>query len=967
MKQLSYTIFPFTLFTHYFMHSLSKKALWLCFCLLLLGLGLDAQVTCTPVFPNTDDDVTIVFHADEGNNALAGFAGPVYAHTGVITNQSQSPSDWKYVQTTWGQADPDGLMTNTGTNEWSKTFNIRDFYGVPQNETVLRIAFVFRNLDGSVVGRTATGGDIFYDVYPDDGQLRTKFVQPSVPSFITQNGASIPVNAYASEPAGLILTDNGAPVAATNGENLPLTLTALPGFHEIVLEATANNQVSTAMFTYLVPNDVVIENPPTGTELGVNYLNESSVRLALNAPNKQNVFLIGDMNDWAPDLDYQMKRSVDGTIWWIDLVNLTPGEGIRYQYLVDGSLKIADPLSALVLDPWNDAFIPSVTFPNLPSYPADKTTGIVTWIQPGAAPFNWQTTEYERPKKTDLVIYELLMRDFLARHDFPTLLDTLDYLEKLGVTAIQLMPVNEFDGNISWGYSPAFHNALDKYYGTPEQFKTFVDECHNRDIAVIVDVVFNHATGNSPLAQLFWDSANNQPAADNPWLNPTAKHPFNVFNDFNHESQATKAYTKRCLEYWMNEYRIDGYRFDLSKGFTQVNSGSNVGQWGQYDASRVAIWKDYADFMWAIDPEFYVILEHFADNAEEKELANYGMMFWGNIHFQYKDVALGTSTGLNTSLTSINYKTRGWDDPHLVGYMESHDEERIAYECKNFGFTAPGGGYNVKSLPTALKRIEALNNLMYPVPGPKMIWQFGEMGYDFSINYCPNGTVNNNCRTDPKPIRWDYLDDPYRNRLRNVTTALLQLRKNYDIFETTDYSANIGSGAFRNIILRGPDLKVVVVANVGVTAGNATALFPNVGTWYDYYTGQTIEVTSATTNTLVPLEAGDYRLFTNQIVPLPDGVVISSTREKAGFLNEVAIAPNPVGERTIVWLTLSDNSALQVNVVNTQGQLVQQINVGQLPAGDHAIEIESAEWPTGVYYVQLIDENGNTLTRKAVK
>jgi glycosidase len=949
------------------MSSPFKKAILLYLGLIFVGFHLSAQVTCTPVFPNTDDDVTIVFHADQGNAALAGFSGPIYAHTGVITNLSQSPSDWKYVQTTWGQADPDGLMTNTGTNEWSKTFNIRTFYGVPQNETVLRLAYVFRNQDGSTVARAADGGDIFYDVYPDDGMLRSKYVAPSVPFFITQAGASIPVDAYASQSAFLSLTDNGADLAATIGENISLTLTALPGLHEIKLVATADAASSTSVFTYLVPNDVVIQDPPAGTKLGANYIGSGTLRLALEAPNKQNVFVIGDMNDWEPNADYQMKRSVDGKIWWIDLINLTPGEPIRYQYLVDGILKIADPLSSLVLDPWNDAFIPSVTFPNLPAYPTGQTTGIVTWIQPDAAPFNWQTTEYERPKKTDLVIYELLMRDFLARHDFPTLLDTLDYLEKLGVTAIQVMPVNEFDGNISWGYSPAYHNALDKYYGTPEQFKTFVDECHSRGIAVIVDVVFNHATGNSPLAQLYWDSANNRPAADNPWLNPIAKHPFNVFNDFNHESQATKAYTKRCLEYWMEEYRIDGYRFDLSKGFTQLNSGSNVGQWGQYDASRVAIWKDYADFMWNIDPDFYVILEHFADNAEEKELANYGMMFWGNIHFQYKDVALGTNTGINTSLTSINYKTRGWNNPHLVGYMESHDEERIAYECKNFGFTASDGSYNVKSLPTALKRIEALNNLMYPVPGPKMIWQFGEMGYDFSINYCPNGTVNNNCRTDPKPIRWNYLEDAYRNRLRNVTAALLNLRKNYDIFETTDYSANIGGGQFRNIILRGPDLKVVVVANVGVTSGSATALFPSLGTWYDYYTGQTIEVTTTTSNTMVPLAAGDYRLFTNQIVPLPDGVVISNTQEQAGFLRDVAVAPNPVQERAVVLLTLTDNSQIQVNVVNTQGQLVKQLNIGQLSAGDHAIEIESASWPSGVYYIQIVEENGHTMIRKAVK
>ncbi|WP_243664309.1 alpha-amylase family glycosyl hydrolase [Rhodothermus marinus] len=92
-------------------------------------------------------------------------------------------------------------------------------------------------------------------------------------------------------------------------------------------------------------------------------------------------------------------------------------------------------------------------------------------------------TDFERPPAHELVIYELLIRDFVARHDYATLIDTLDYLERLGVNAIELMPVAEFDGNISWGYNPAFHLALDKYYGPADDLKRFVDECHRRGIA----------------------------------------------------------------------------------------------------------------------------------------------------------------------------------------------------------------------------------------------------------------------------------------------------------------------------------------------------------------------------------------------------------------------------------------------------------------------------------------------------
>lgn len=939
-----------------------KKILFYAFLLFLLRPAA-AQVTCDPVFPVATDEVTIYFDATQGNGALAGFAGPVYAHMGVITNESSSPSDWKHVTTTWGVADPVGLMTNEAPNIWKKTFTINTFFNIQPGETVLKLAFVFRNQSGSLVGRAADGSDIFYDVYPDDGTLQTTFVTPATPSLLVSLGQPIVVKAAASQTATLRLLDNGAQVANTSGEVLETVLTAgATGLHTVQFIATTATDADTATFVYVVPANLPAQDPPAGTEWGINYVNDQTVRFALYAPDKQVVFVLGDFNNWQADPAYQMRQSLDGTLWWLEIGGLTPGEVYRFQYLVDGVLKIADPLSTLVLDPWNDPFIPAITWPNLPAYPTGSTTGIVSVLQTAQPPFNWTAVNYERPKKTDLVVYELLVRDFLHRHDYETLLDTLDYLEKLGVTAIELMPVNEFDGNINWGYGPSFHKALDKYYGTPEALKLFIDECHQRNIAVILDVVFNQATAASPLAQLYWNAATNQPAADNPWLNPVAPHPFSVFQDFNHESAATKTYVKNCVAYWLEEFKFDGFRFDLSKGFTQFNSGANVGLWGQYDASRVAIWKDYADFVWSVDPTAYVILEHFADNTEEKELAEYGMMFWGNMWERYKDVALGYTTGVNTSLLGIAYTERDWSVPHLIGYMESHDEQRIVYECKTFGNVV--GSYNIKSLPTALRRVEMLNNLFYTVPGPKMLWQFGELGYDYSINTCPDGTINNNCRTDPKPIRWDYLDDPYRRRLYNVTAALLNLRKNYDAFETTDFSLALGAGQIRTIILAGTDLRVVAVANVGTTNATANLAFQNAETLYEYYTGETLNVTAGINS--IPLEAGEYRLYLDQFVPLPPGVVIGTT-EKSGLLSGLEVYPNPVGNVFVADFALRNGAGVFVEVFDLTGRAVFQMPATELPAGEHQLEIEAAHWPAGIYQLSLRDESGARLTRKLVK
>ena len=923
-----------------------------------------AQVTCLPVFPNQDDNVTITFDATQGNAALLGVS-PVYAHLGVITTQSQSASDWKFVATTWAVNNTAAQMSSAGTNLWTKTFNINTFFNLPANETVLKLAFVFRNTGGTTVGRASDGGDIFYEVYPQNTPLQTLLLTPTAPLFLANIGQPIQVKAASSAPASLKLLDNGNQIATgSNVELLQHTLNvSTSGVHKVDFIAATANEADTSTFTYIVPGNVVSQDPPAGTAWGINYISSTAVRLALYAPNKQVVYAIGDFNNWVPTAAQQMKRSLDGKVWWLDLNGLPPGQAVRFQYLVDGNLRIADPLSTLVLDPWNDPFISPFTFPNLPSYPTGKTNGMVSVLQTDQPAFNWTATNYERPKKTDLVVYELLMRDFIARHDYPTLLDTLNYLEKLGVTAVELMPVNEFDGNISWGYNPAFHKSLDKYYGSADALKTFIDECHKRNIAVILDVVFNQATGASPLAQLYWDASNNRPAADNPWLNPSATHDFNVFHDFNHESLATKTYVKNCVAYWLSEFKLDGFRFDLSKGFTQKNTIGNTGAWGQYDASRVAIWKDYADFMWTIDPSSYVILEHFADDDEEKELAEYGMMLWGNMYGAYKETALGYSTTSN--LTRISYKERGWAVPHLIGYMESHDEERIAFECKSYGNQVPN--HNIRTLPILTQRIAMLENLLFTVPGPKMLWQFGELAYDFPINYCENGTVNPDCRTAPKPIRWDYFGDPYRRKLHGITSALLNLRKNHDVFETTDFQLNITTGQVRSIFLNDADLNVAVFANVGVTPTTVTnPAFQHIGEWYEYYTGGTLFVTSGvpTTFTLAP---GEYRLYLDKFVALPPGVIISATNELAGALELFEIQPNPISDVLIARFSLREDSDLQIQITDIAGKIIESQQLENLPAGEQQIQLETSDWKPGVYFASLRDSKGGLSTRKIVK
>ena len=116
---------------------------------------------------------------------------------------------------------------------------------------------------------------------------------------------------------------------------------------------------------------------------------------------------------------------------------------------------------------------------------------------------------------------------------------------------------------------------------------------------------------------------------------------FNVGYDFNHESQFTQQYMDQILKYWLTEFKADGFRFDLSKGFTQKNTLGNTGAWGQYDGSRIYLLKRMRDEIRKYDNNAVLILEHFADNSEETELSNEGFYFWGNGNTAYSEIAMG--------------------------------------------------------------------------------------------------------------------------------------------------------------------------------------------------------------------------------------------------------------------------------------------------------------------------------------
>ncbi len=866
-----------------------------------------------PAFPTKDDDITLYFDASEGNGALAGLDENVYAHMGLITSSSSSATDWKYVIGNWGTDDSRTLMTKDSGDIYSITYNIADFHNLPENEEVLKLAFVFRNLSGSIVGRASDGGDIFLDVFQSNAGLQMNVISPGNSGQVLLLGEDLPIEVFVSDTAEITILDNDTEIFSTTG--ITAGLLHQPeglGNHQLTFTATDQDTSIVKVIDYLLIDSIsIVSEAPEGVMDGLNYHTDSSYVFQLNAPNKKHVFLLTYANDFAPDPAYQMHVTPDSETFWIELPKrLFVDNQCAYQYLVDGQIRVADPYSEVVLDPFNDEFVPSYVLDELAVYPEGLASGIVTAFDQERDTL--PISHIEKPKQENLVIYEILMRDFLEDHNFQTLLDTLPYLARLGVNAIELMPINEFEGNQSWGYNPSFHMAVDKYYGSRKDLKQLISVAHDMGIAVILDVVFNHAFSQSPIAQLYWDPANFIPSAENPWLNQQARHPFNVGYDFNHEYAGTKKWVKRILSYWLQEFKFDGFRFDLSKGLTQFNSGSNAALMSQYDASRVAILKEYADHIWEIDSSAYVVMEHFADNDEETELANYGMMLWGNMNHAFIESAKGSRQKLEWA----DYTVRGWDEPNLISYMESHDEERMMYRIPREGDAEEG--YSTRQFNTAIQRVAAASTIYFTIPGPKMIWQFGEFGYDFSINRCINGSVDG-CRLDPKPIRWDYALDIQREKLFETTRALIHLRNTYPTFTSRDFTFDDRNQFIKSVQLRHPEMDAMSLVNFTVTESNVIPNFPYTGTWYEYFSGDSVVVSDLEERII--LQPGAYHIYTSKPISTPEGFVTSS-REVAD-ITTVKLFPNPTNG-AMIYIELPTASHLDhIEIFSFDGRKVQ--------------------------------------------
>ena len=828
----------------------------------------ESGITVEPAVPNADKPCTIVFKPEAGN-PLYGYTDELYGHFGVVVD-----GEWKYVPTDWGTTEEKTHFIKVADNHWEFKMepSVREYFGSGETP-ISKIALIVRTGDGN----TKSHNDDQFCSVQDDKYKAEEFD----------------------------------------------------------------------------PGEVKTKRVPEGVVDGINYNADGTVTFVLHdmdtaGKRHDYCFIVGDWNNWTRVPEGSMFYDPTVGKWWITLDGFDADKEYRFQYrLGNGSsdIYLSDPYTEIVYDQWNDQYIQGV-----PAFP-EGAKQLVSAFQINKPEYAWKHKDFKVEDKNDLVIYEMLFRDFTTSQNIAGAMTQLDYIENLGVTAVQLMPIQEFDGNLSWGYNPNHYFALDKYYGTREQYKEFIDECHGRGIAVIVDVVYNHATGSHPWAKLWW--AGDRTASNNPWFNEYAMHPYNVYHDMNHENAMVKDHVKKSLEYLLTEYDVDGFRFDLTKGFTQNMTDPDVAKWGRYDQSRVDILKGYADHIWSVNSDAVVIFEHLSDWDEEKVLAEHGMQLWRNVNHEYRTAVTGGQGNFTNMYSNAPFGG-------FVGYMESHDEERICYgagadastvtwgicgtltswgsspditmnadgaffSAKNVTFKAddmfkirgnsmwndafnygastkgyklplnaeykltlgsgsqdmaapaagtydvyfslaaekvwimtpgqrpadpsvnPGSGSGAaeSAFTVAMRRAGASAAFFLTVPGPKMIWQFGEIGYDYSIDY--------NDRTGEKPVVTDqYMAVPERKALYDTYAALLKFRKDNPRFFDKDAKFEwTPSGEIKKITCTVDGKSFHVVGNFAKATKTYTV--PS-GTWTDQINGGSVSGT-------ITLKEGEFRLL----------------------------------------------------------------------------------------------------------
>ena len=619
---------------------------------------------------------------------------------------------------------------------------------------------------------------------------------PSDTSFVQGDTVSVAWTSTGATQTTLWL--NGVDVATASPYEW-FTETDSLGRHLLVVEA--ENAGGLVAFDYgyaWVTPTVEEEVPPAGASPGAHDNGDGTVTFMLWAPGKHFVTLPGDFNSW--DSDAALLKVYQDSVWWTTLP-LSSGSH-EYRFLVDGILPIADPYARRLN--WTDGGSQSGDWRIAKSV-----------VEVGASPFPWTDGSWTPPAPEDMIIYETHLGDFSESGDFAGLQARLPYLSSLGINAVEIMPCYEFPGGISWGYNPAYYMAPEAVYGTPDDLRNLVNTAHACGIAILIDMVFNHLDASASLYRLYgddWDASPWFHAMTNPW----------GFPDLDHWKDGTKQLTKDVVETWMDEYHVDGFRYDATTFIGWDGVGDDTGNGIGY----------FTYVAWDYDNDVYQVLEHLPQDpaviSGTKATSGWHDTFHDQMKANLREGQFEGSSYGNMGITAqaIHYAGDGFaDESEVVNYTESHDEQRIIWEAQ----TNPAIDYD-----SAVKKSKLGAAILFTSTGTPMLYHGQEFGED------TERTI------DPNPLHWEHLEEPVGSALFQHYSRLIWLRRNYPSLTSGNLFTALQDNTNHTIAFwRWTDAttdSVVVAANFDPSAKAVSVAFPVTGTWYEFLGDSAVSV-----------------------------------------------------------------------------------------------------------------------------
>jgi len=695
--------------------------------------------------------------------------------------------------------------------------------------------------------------------------------------------------------------------------------------------------------------EVIEEIVPGFLEFGPQQ-NDGLMYVSIMVPHHQFVQIkINNINDEEDKSIFTLKKDPNlSNVWWTELE--LPNGIYDYEYVLPNGATFPDPLSRMVRNNKTRIEI--------------GAGGVTT-----ADDYNWISANYLKPTLDTLVIYELHVDDFSAAGNgagtFQHVLEKLDYLKSLGINAIELMPISEFPGTHSWGYDPQIISAINDSYGTPEQFKYFVDQCHNRGIAVILDIIWNHIRSSSPLWQMQPDYDLNPYIKHHEEMNPNEAPESWGMLDIDHFNMNTIEYINKVHRIWVDEYKIDGFRFDAAAHLGWSVSQPDLGIYG------------WSNALYDYDSTVYQIAEHLPSNISLIENTNFSAGWHDSFHDRLK---IDSHNQYNSTMDIMRqiiglHEYTNWGTPYsnftqAVKYMISHDEQSLIQEMVEFdSFT----------MQQALERDKFYSTILFTSNGIPMLWQGQEFGFKSGwTDQNQNGNWDEE-KLSYRPIDWNVLETENGQSHFEHYKKLIYLRKNnpafskgefYDLYRYTNQGVVVYG--YKDNRENSLNDQVVVIANFSSTDQSILDVpFLSSGYWYNMFDPNDILHTAdgnygnyyINAKHAVVYTNNQYQLSTHSFSEEIESIVDSS-------INKIVPFPNPFNSSISIQIDTESRDMIRFSIYNVLGEMIFQKIENNITRGINKFswngrDSDGLEVPTGMYFI-LIKQNDITFNKKII-